>query len=124
VYQNLYQIQLEKRTHRSCKILEQVTGSPNESGFVCKFPPYGVLASKMKDAFREATTRIDYESSPCPVCGGVNAKQIADGKTIRREMERVWAFHARRLRHPVPLSHLTDRVIFYPAARAHITELL
>ena len=66
----------------------------------------------MTDAFREATTRIDYESSPCPVCGGVNAKQIADGKTIRREMERVWAFHARRLRHPVPLSHLTDRVIF------------
>lgn len=28
------------------------------------------------------------------------------------EMERVWSFHAKRFRHPVPPKYLTDRVIF------------
>ena len=53
-----------------------------------------------------------YELGPCPICGGARAVEIADRAAIEREMERVWSFHARRFRHPVPPAYFTDRVVF------------
>jgi SAM-dependent methyltransferase len=38
--------------------------------------------------------------------------EIADRSAIQQELERVWAFHTRRFRHPVPTKFLTDRVVF------------
>ena len=53
-----------------------------------------------------------YELSCCSVCSAFQALEIADRAAIRLEMERVWSFHTRRLRHPVPPKYLTDRVVF------------
>jgi SAM-dependent methyltransferase len=53
-----------------------------------------------------------YELSGCPVCGSSDALEVGDREAMRQEMERVWTFHARRFRHPVPLRYLTDRVVF------------
>jgi 2-polyprenyl-3-methyl-5-hydroxy-6-metoxy-1,4-benzoquinol methylase len=53
-----------------------------------------------------------YERSRCSVCSAFQAFEIADRAAIRLEMERVWTFHTRRLRHPVPPKYLTDRVVF------------
>jgi SAM-dependent methyltransferase len=48
----------------------------------------------------------------CPACGGDTTTQVADQDAILEEMERLWSFHGRRLRHPVPPRYLTDRVVF------------
>lgn len=56
--------------------------------------------------------KIQYELARCPVCGSSKVSEVADRPAIQHEMERVWAFHARRFRHPVPPMHLTDRVVF------------
>lgn len=53
-----------------------------------------------------------YELSPCPVCDGREGIEIADRSAFQREMERVWSFHSKRFRHPVPPMYLTDRVVF------------
>jgi SAM-dependent methyltransferase len=63
-----------------------------------------------------------YELSPCPICGGPSAIEIARHEDIEREIERVWAFHARRLRHPVPLRYLTDRVVFSQAPPLRLVQ--
>jgi 2-polyprenyl-3-methyl-5-hydroxy-6-metoxy-1,4-benzoquinol methylase len=57
-------------------------------------------------------SRVTYELGPCPICSGRDATEIADSAAIQRELERVWTFHARRFRHPVPPTYLTDRVVF------------
>lgn len=56
--------------------------------------------------------KTQYELSKCPICGSAEATEIADRSAIQQEVERVWAFHARRFRHPVPPDFLTDRVVF------------
>ncbi|MGH7604572.1 MAG: hypothetical protein ACRENK_11325 [Gemmatimonadaceae bacterium] len=56
--------------------------------------------------------KTTYELTKCTVCGGANAMQIATREDLEQEMERLWTFHARRLRHPVPPRYLTDRVVF------------
>lgn len=53
-----------------------------------------------------------YELTGCPICGSAESIEIADRTGIQQEVERVWAFHARRFRHPVPPNFLTDRVVF------------
>ena len=54
----------------------------------------------------------DLEPTACPVCGSSDARQIADADAVRREVERLWAFHGRRLRPETPPEHLADRVAF------------
>src|SRR5215216_3931332 len=56
--------------------------------------------------------KTGYELSKCPICDSANATEIADRPAIESEVERVWAFHARRLRHPVPREFLADRIVF------------
>ena len=56
--------------------------------------------------------KTSYELSNCPICGSSEAREIADRATIQQEVERVWAFHARRFKHPVPPNFLLDRVVF------------
>ncbi|HJQ12033.1 MAG TPA: class I SAM-dependent methyltransferase [Gemmatimonadaceae bacterium] len=56
-----------------------------------------------------------YELSGCSICGSKDVEEIADREELKRETERVWSFHARRLRHPVPPEYLTDRLIFSQA---------
>src|SRR6185312_15857207 len=55
---------------------------------------------------------ISYELTRCPGCGGAATTLVADQDAIRGEIERLWIFHMRRLRHPVPPRYLTDRVVF------------
>lgn len=57
-------------------------------------------------------TRTSYELSPCPVCGAADGDEVADRDAIRAEIERLWAFHQRRLRAGTPPGALTDRVAF------------
>lgn len=59
-----------------------------------------------------SSSDIRYELGGCPICGDKDAVQIASREDIQAEAERVWSFHARRLRHPVPPESLTDRVVF------------
>jgi SAM-dependent methyltransferase len=63
-----------------------------------------------------------YELSPCPICGGANAIEIAGHEEIEREIERVWAFHVKRLRHPVPPHYLTDRIVFSQAPPLRLVQ--
>ena len=56
--------------------------------------------------------KAKFELSACPICGGAHATQVTDRPALEREVERVWMFHARRFRHPVPPIYLTDRVVF------------
>ena len=60
--------------------------------------------------------KTTYELSGCSICGNKDVVEIADHDAMKREMERVWSFHARRLRHPVPPNYLTDRTVFSQAA--------
>jgi len=53
-----------------------------------------------------------YELGRCPICDGKEASEVADRASILEEFERVWSFHSRRFRHPVPPKYLTDRVVF------------
>ena len=56
--------------------------------------------------------KTTYELSKCPICDSSDGIEIADREAIQTEAERVWSFHARRFRHPVPPKYLTDRVVF------------
>ncbi|MDQ3948887.1 MAG: class I SAM-dependent methyltransferase [Gemmatimonadota bacterium] len=53
-----------------------------------------------------------YELARCLVCGGAPGREIADGESMRAEVEALWAFHTRRLRTQTPPEHLTDRLAF------------
>jgi SAM-dependent methyltransferase len=57
-------------------------------------------------------TRPAYELTPCPVCGGTDAAEVADADAMRDEIEMLWAFHTRRLRAATPPGLLADRVAF------------
>jgi SAM-dependent methyltransferase len=52
------------------------------------------------------------ETSNCLVCGVVDADLIADHRSVRDEVEALWAYHARRLRAETPPTRLMDRVTF------------
>lgn len=60
----------------------------------------------------QSQRRTTYELTRCTICGEGNAKEIASHQDLEKELERVWMFHSRRLRHPVPPRYLTDRVVF------------
>ncbi len=49
---------------------------------------------------------------PCPACGGVASTELATSEDIRAEVERLWAYHGRRLCPDVPSNRLMDRVVF------------
>ncbi|MFP4624475.1 MAG: methyltransferase domain-containing protein [Gemmatimonadota bacterium] len=53
-----------------------------------------------------------YQPGPCPVCGATGGRTIADRADLQDELERLWAFHLRRLRRGVPVERLADRVVF------------
>ncbi|HET7458363.1 MAG TPA: methyltransferase domain-containing protein [Gemmatimonadaceae bacterium] len=53
-----------------------------------------------------------YELAPCPVCGSMDSRTIAQREDVREEVEDLWAFHTRRLRGDTPAERLTDRVAF------------
>jgi SAM-dependent methyltransferase len=55
---------------------------------------------------------IHYELSPCPACGTRDATTLATREEIQEEMEALWTFHTRRLRHGTPLERLADRTVF------------
>lgn len=55
---------------------------------------------------------LTYEPARCPVCDWSAGALIADDDGIRDEVERLWAFHGRRLTPVVPPEHLVDRVAF------------
>src|SRR6266516_6901345 len=65
-----------------------------------------------KQAAAHSFRKTKYELSGCPICGSNDGSVIADREAIQQETERVWSFHARRFRHPVPPKYLTDRVVF------------
>src|SRR5438034_9538941 len=56
--------------------------------------------------------KTKYELSACPICSSNDGSEVADREAIQQETERVWSFHARRFRHPVPPKYLMDRVVF------------
>jgi len=68
--------------------------------------------SVAKAAIPRCFRPLSYELGPCPICSSREATEIAGRAAIQGELERVWTFHARRLRHPVPPKFLTDRVVF------------
>ncbi|HZS62352.1 MAG TPA: class I SAM-dependent methyltransferase [Gemmatimonadaceae bacterium] len=53
-----------------------------------------------------------YELTPCPICGGRECTELAGRDQIRSDVERLWAFHERRLRGDTPPASLADRVVF------------
>jgi SAM-dependent methyltransferase len=53
-----------------------------------------------------------YELTSCPICGSPDSLEIADREAIKKERERLWEFHGRRLHAPVPPEQLMDRVAF------------
>ncbi len=55
---------------------------------------------------------LDFASLPCPACGGLGRGLLATGEDMRSEVERLWAFHGRRLRPEIPPTGLMDRVVF------------
>jgi len=65
-----------------------------------------------KQAASSSFRKTTYELSRCPICNGIEGIEVADREAIQDETERVWSFHARRFRHPVPPKYLTDRVVF------------
>jgi SAM-dependent methyltransferase len=65
-----------------------------------------------KQAASHSFGKTKYELSPCPICNSKDGFEVADREAIQQETERVWSFHARRFRHPVPPKYLTDRVVF------------
>ncbi len=52
---------------------------------------------------------------PCPACGEQTSTELASGDALRGEVERLWAFHGRRLHPEVPPAELMDRVVFTQA---------
>ena len=65
-----------------------------------------------KTAVARLARKTKYELTPCVICGSREAVAVANRADLQREMERVWAFHNARFRHPVPPKYLTDRVVF------------
>lgn len=53
-----------------------------------------------------------YELARCLVCGSAAGRELADGASMRAEVEALWAFHTRRLHPRIPPKHLTDRLAF------------
>jgi 2-polyprenyl-3-methyl-5-hydroxy-6-metoxy-1,4-benzoquinol methylase len=53
-----------------------------------------------------------YELASCPVCGSVEATELADAEGIRAEVEALWEFHTARLAPDTPPERLVDRVTF------------
>jgi SAM-dependent methyltransferase len=53
-----------------------------------------------------------YEITQCVACGSNESREIADAESMKREVELLWAFHGRRLRHSTPPERLMDRVAF------------
>lgn len=53
-----------------------------------------------------------YELTDCPVCGAVDAVELASADEMRREVEALWDFHQRRLRDGTPTAYLMDRLAF------------
>src|SRR5256714_4689340 len=56
--------------------------------------------------------KAKFELTTCPICQGSRTEEIADRPPLDREVELAWMFHSRRLKHPVPPTYLTDRVVF------------
>jgi SAM-dependent methyltransferase len=52
------------------------------------------------------------ELTACPVCGGDDARELADADEVRAEVEMLWRFHTQRLQPGTPPEHLTDRIAF------------
>ncbi len=52
------------------------------------------------------------DGSRCIVCGEIDSELIADHRSVRDEIEALWAYHARRLRPDTPPTRLLDRVTF------------
>src|SRR5881394_2280046 len=53
-----------------------------------------------------------YEPAHCVVCGHAQSHVVADGESLRAELDALWSFHGDRLRAAVPLDRLDDRVTF------------
>lgn len=72
---------------------------------------------------------LRYTWGPCPVCAYERHHEVADRDDILAEVERLWAFHMRRLRPGTPPPMLTDRIAFsqHPPVRIarcqHCTHL-
>ncbi|HEU4565188.1 MAG TPA: methyltransferase domain-containing protein [Gemmatimonadaceae bacterium] len=62
------------------------------------------------------------ELVPCPVCGSVESREVADAEEIRREVEALWAFHTARLRPGTPPERLADRVAFSQQPPVRVVE--
>jgi len=52
------------------------------------------------------------DTNRCVVCGGIENAIVADHRSVRDEIEALWAYHARRLRVDTPTTRLVDRVTF------------
>jgi SAM-dependent methyltransferase len=52
------------------------------------------------------------DSNRCIVCGRSDSEVVADHRSVRDEIEALWAYHARRLRADTPPARLVDRVTF------------
>jgi 2-polyprenyl-3-methyl-5-hydroxy-6-metoxy-1,4-benzoquinol methylase len=63
-----------------------------------------------------------YELARCLVCGSADGRQLADGESMRGEIESLWAFHTRRLHSRIPPKHLTDRLAFSQHAPLRLVE--
>ena len=53
-----------------------------------------------------------YEFTPCPICGGGAATEVAGADDIRAEVEQLWSFQGQRLDGETPVHRLMDRVVF------------
>jgi len=55
---------------------------------------------------------VAYELARCAVCGSADARELASGDDVRREVEELWTFHSARLCPRTPPAQLMDRVAF------------
>ncbi|MGH7652866.1 MAG: methyltransferase domain-containing protein [Gemmatimonadaceae bacterium] len=72
----------------------------------------GLLRSERLTPGAHSQRKTTYELTGCTICGGITSAQIATREDLDEEMVRLWTFHSRRLRHPVPPKYLTDRLVF------------
>ncbi len=62
------------------------------------------------------------ELTRCPVCDGVESREIANAGAVREEIEALWAFHTARLDAATPPARLADRVAFSQRPPVRIVE--
>src|SRR5579863_7575965 len=78
-----------------------------------------VGTTRAREACMRGTT---FQLTSCIACGAGDGREIASADALRRELEWLWEFHARRLRAGVPIARLTDRVVFTQATALRLTR--